>query len=1171
MFYRARKAVRRGTMRTLLSRIQGELQDQKLDHGVFETVALGLLRPSYPTLAPITGGSDDGRDADAADEDGVVRVLATTAGDVERNLKDGLSQLANKGHDHACVIIVTSQPVSATRRRKLSEMAEERGAALVEVHDRSWLALALHDVPDFRRELLDITGDPPALVEGKVVVRRLGLVEAAYVGREDELQKASDASEGDVVVVGRAGSGKTRFAAELDGALFANTDAPMDRIADDIRALAPETVVVDDGGRSPAVLRGLVALREDDASFRIVTTVWPEELDVVTEHLPSAGRIDLPLLERAEGADLLRGLGIANEDLIGLILDQAEGRAGWLALLGTLAIRGDVRDLVEGVELGKQLRRFARRAASHLPVHEDAALDVLGAASLMGQVPDAGARAIADLSGLPHSSVLTTLRCFTDHGLLDYVGSGYRAPAPAIRGAVVAGLLEDPPRLDPTHVLDNTDAAMADVVEVLTYAAHRGADHAKRHLESLAPSALRNADVHRRSGLLAGIVVLSPRLSAEFLDAIEEVVENVVSNHASFRAMHEAWAGALAGAAKIHRDARALDLLLELALAVDGDHNEPLRRVLTEFSSRATRHEGTTIQNRLDVVAAVSRRGNLGTSNTKLPGLVLAGAVAPGGRFTRLDPVEGRSLTLVDYVEGHADLARVTDEVWPAVLAVVENLPVASVIQLLDGLAEWRRAAESDRFDLDDPSEAEFRRHVDRRLRDLREICAGAPALAVEWNQRMRWATTILQPIELALAYRAMLPLHERLRLTDPSNGDIGYEAEARRQTAELEQAATHLRSRGVEDALAQIATWLADHPEAHELRHGTARLIGLLPADGDAAATLAAAMDIPDLHGALGELMRRCLDREPEAWQEWWPRMLDTESSRWEAILVGLDDDHASDELRQSAAAAIGPDDVWRLEHLFTRDATPGGALDLLLSHEAAEVRAAAVVAFSFDPDSHGPVVPAEWVGRWDEAFVVSRPASTQMGEWRWEQLVEEVGRHRPEVLEAHLRHHVADVDKFDPDQDLRMLPIRHLPLARRLAVLDKYRDIEARSSLVKQALLHDADAAVAALGARVVSPDEVVDEVTGEQRGAWFEAVAPALVSAGVNPTRIARMLQFGTWWGDASANELELAEYADELAARDDEALAAVGLAGGRYFRELAESDARREREERVRGRR
>lgn len=1156
-------------MRTLLSRIQGELQDQKLDHGVFETVALGLLRSSYPTLAPITGGSDDGRDADAADEDGVIRVLATTAEDVERNLTDGLSQLAKKGHDHARVIVVTSQPASATRRRKLSEMAEERGAVLVEVHDRSWLALALHDAPDLRRELLNITGDPPALVEGEVVVRRLGLVEAPYVGREEELENAGDASQGDVVVVGRAGSGKTRFAAELDGALFVNTDAAMDRIADDIRALEPETVVVDDAGRSPAVLRGLVALREDGASFRIVTTVWPEELDVVTDHLPSAGRIDLPLLERAEGADLLRGLGIANDDLIGLILDQAEGRAGWLALLGTLAIRGDIRDLIEGVELGKQLRRFARRAAAHLPVHQDAALDVLGAASLMGQVSDAGTREIADLYGLAHSSVLTTLRCFTDHGLLDYVGSGYRAPVPAIRGAVVAGLLEDPPRLHPAHVLEKTAVAMPEVVEVLTYAAHRGTDLAKRNLENLAPTAFRDAEVHRRPGLLAGIVMLSPRLSAEILDLIEEGVEDFVADPASFRSTHEAWASALASAAKTHRDPRALDLLLELALAVDGDHNEPLRRALTEFSSRATKHEGTSIQNRLDLVAAVSRRDDLRGTNSKLPGLALAGAVAPGGSFTAPDPVEGLSITLVDYVEGHADLARVTDEVWPAVLTVVENLPVASVIQLLDGLAEWQRAAESDRFELDNSSKAELRRHLDQRIYDLREICAGAPALAVEWNERMRWATTMLQPIELPMAYRAMLPLHERLRLTDPADGDFDYEAEVRRQTAELEQAATSLRTRGVERALAQIATWLADHPEAHELRHGAARLIGLLPGDGDAAATLAAAMDIPDLHGALGHLMRRCLDHEPEAWQEWWPSMLGTESSRWEAILVGLADDHASHELRQAAVAAIGPDDVWRLDHLFTRDATPAGALDLLLSHEAAEVRAAAVVAFSFDPDSHGPAVPAEWMGRWDEAFVSCRPASARVGEWRWEQLVDGVGRHRPEVLEAHLRHQAADVGKFDPDVDLRMLPIRRLPLARRLVVLDEYRDITARSALVRQALLHDAEAAVAALRADVVSADEVADEITSDQRGAWFEAVAPLLVTAGVDPTRIAWMLQIGTWVGDASTHALELAEYADELATSDDQALAAVGVAGGTYFREMADFEARREREQRVRG--
>lgn len=1156
-------------MRTLRLRIEEALDVQRLDPTIFELAALDLIRPIYPTLAPITGGSDGGRDADIDDEDGVVRVLATTAQDVERNLKDGMAQLVKKEHDHARVIVATSQVVGAARREKLRAIAEEQGATHVTVYDRTWWALALHDAPSWRRELLGITGDPPGLVEGEVIVRRRGLVEAPYIGRKKELEIAGDPFQGDIVVIGRAGSGKTRFAAELDDALFVNTDLAIDRIADDIRALRPVIVVVDDAGRSPAVLRGLVALREDGASFRIVAAVWPEELRVVTECLSSVRQIDLPLLERSEGAELLRGLGITNNDLIGVILDQAQGRAGWLALLGTLVIHGSIRDLVEGVELGKQLRLFAERAAAHLPVDRDSALDVLGAASLMGRVSDAGEREIADLYGLPHSSVMTTLKCFREHGILEYELNEYRAPVPAIRGAAVAGLLEDPPRLHPERVLNNTTASITTALEVLVYAAHRGTVRARHNLEQLAVTAFQHEELHQRPELLAGMAVLSPRLASAFLDVMEERTIDLSVVAAASRTTREAWARALTSVAKEHHDPRALDLLLKLAFAVDGDQNEPLRRALTDFSSAATKFERTSLQHRLDLVAALSRCGDLRATKSSLPGQALAGALSPGGSFTAPDPIEGLTITFIDYIQDATDLARITDEVWPEVLAVVENLPTASVMRLLDGLADWQRAADSDRIGLDDSSKVELRRHRDQRIRDLWEICASSPALAVRWNQWTRSASTTLQPIELPNAYLAMLPLHERLDLATPSPDAGCSEGEAQRQTTELQQAAADLRAAGVETALFQIAAWLADHPEAHELRYGASHLIGLLPDDGDAVVTLAAAVDIDALHGSLGHLMRRCLALMPETWRDWWPRMLEAETGRWEAILVGLDDAHSLHELREAAVAEIGPKDAWRLDDLFTRDPKPGGALDLLLAHSAAEVRAAALVAFSFDEDGFGPALPDEWISRWDEEFVRCRPTSAWVDEWRWEKLVAGVGRHRPQVLEAHLRFHISTVDGLSPDSDLQLLSIRYLPVARRLALLDEYRDIQARNALIRQALLKDSDVALAALRAGVVSALEVADEITNEQRGVWFEAVAGQLVVAGVNPTRIVQMLQIGTWVGDASVHALELAEYADELVTRGDWALAEVGRAGSTLFREVAELEERREREQRVRG--
>ncbi|MGH8901559.1 MAG: hypothetical protein ACRDYA_07720 [Egibacteraceae bacterium] len=149
----------------LLDRIRAALAHRILDPRLFEECACALLTEIYPTLTPVTGGKDFGRDADIPGRDGPpMRVVITTARDVRRNLRDSLSQLRRKGLGVREVIVATSRSLDADARRKLEETAGKAGAHLFVVYDRTRLAHMLCRDAVWRKRLIGVTGEPSALV-----------------------------------------------------------------------------------------------------------------------------------------------------------------------------------------------------------------------------------------------------------------------------------------------------------------------------------------------------------------------------------------------------------------------------------------------------------------------------------------------------------------------------------------------------------------------------------------------------------------------------------------------------------------------------------------------------------------------------------------------------------------------------------------------------------------------------------------------------------------------------------------------------------------------------------------------------------------------------------------------------------------------------------------------
>ena len=148
------------------------------------------------------------------------------------------------------------------------------------------------------------------------------------LGREDEVEALLGAT-GDVLIVGPAGSGKSRLAAEIPGRRFLTLKAEANDVAESLRLNQPTHVVLDDAGLDLPRLDMLLELRQQGHEFAIVATSWAETADDVRARLPSAVRIDISLLERSEMDKTLKATGSATTtSAAGSWISRREGPAG---------------------------------------------------------------------------------------------------------------------------------------------------------------------------------------------------------------------------------------------------------------------------------------------------------------------------------------------------------------------------------------------------------------------------------------------------------------------------------------------------------------------------------------------------------------------------------------------------------------------------------------------------------------------------------------------------------------------------------------------------------------------------------------------------------------------------------------------------------------------------
>ena len=357
---------------------------QPLNPELFEECAADLLRTHYPSLVPVSGGGDSGFDGAIADNEGEpFPLIVTTAQDAIGNLTRNLEQYVPQGGTRKKAVFATSRKLTAQRRKNLFKRAGELGFTLLQIYDQGGIANLLYHSPHWCKELLGLSGRPSVLSHIPKTAR-LPIPNQRLIGRDEELEWLLNA-EGDKLIIGQPGSGKTSILCQLatrNRGLFVVSEEKI-AIANAIREQQPAAIFVDDAGGKLKLIADLVHFRRSTGiEFQIIATCWPGDKDCVVHELDlrDANSCHLHPLIRDQIVEVVNEAGLERpNDLIRHIVDQAVGLPGLATTLASLYLQGDHGAVVRGDILKRDLLRFIK------PEQKEDAKSILASLSVGGK------------------------------------------------------------------------------------------------------------------------------------------------------------------------------------------------------------------------------------------------------------------------------------------------------------------------------------------------------------------------------------------------------------------------------------------------------------------------------------------------------------------------------------------------------------------------------------------------------------------------------------------------------------------------------------------------------------------------------------------------------------------------------------------------------------------
>ena len=646
--------------------ILDRLSTSGLDHDAFERCALDLLRRIYPGLTPVEGGSDLGMDGlDSSDPDAQKILVATTGQNVRRNLLTSLRSHKRQSRSIGArqVVVATTQPATGAVHEDLRADASNEGFQLVNVHGRQAFADLLYGSSRWTRELLGLSGAPPALSAVPVSSRLMS--DLPLIGRDSERQWLANSS-GDLVISGHPAYGKTHLLRQFvdQGWLFM-VDSDRGRLASAVRDSSPEVVVVDDAHADLAGLGSLRQLRTAiDTDFRIAAVTWPGDKDEVADELavPEGSVLDLRLLTRDEILEVVKTIGVTGSvDLQLMIVNQSGGRPGLTATLCDLAQSERFLEILSGQSLLRQIKSIISR--SMIPNGNQ----VLAVTALAGKsgASVADIQAILGLNAAESQNVMSSL--------------GHT-------GVFLTSSLRDKVTVWP---------------EELRFAAVGDSFFSPRTYTNLqlAP-AIQHLDERSTVGSLVGALLMGAQIPSR---TVEQALLRSGSvddfRHYSLAGEREAafvlrskpeWLISIARNSLVENPAETLPLLFDRAI---GDYrpqhshsDHPLRIVKDWVESAQSLGNEQLERRRLLADVAASYGNNGGDSQVVLQALCLA--VSPDFEFNRLDPGSGHTGIIQHGIVSQNCLEGLIG-LWPAVMKSMPKKDLRDYSAIFDLLRAW--------------------------------------------------------------------------------------------------------------------------------------------------------------------------------------------------------------------------------------------------------------------------------------------------------------------------------------------------------------------------------------------------------------------------------------------------------------------------------------------------
>lgn len=702
--------------------IIARLEKRGLDPELFEQCAADLLRAWYPTLVPIPGGADSGMDGALADGKGEpFPLISTTSENVIGNLTRNLKSYLKEGKTRRKVVLATSQHLTPRRINNLYKRASELGFTLVGVCTQEGIANLLYRSPEWCLELLNLTGDPPAL--SVVPLSERPLLTHTLVGREADFLWLWQEG-GDRLLVGQPGSGKTfllrKFALKGGGLFVVSEDRG--KIAVAIRAEQPEVLIVDDAQLFSKLLKDLRQIRETTGKgFSILASCWPSEKGAIKQKLalPESRVHNLQLLTRDEIVEVIKATGIHGPiQLIRELVDQAEGRPGLAVTLAHLCLLGGVQEVALGDALSRDI------LSAFEPIVGQLTGEILAAFSIGG---DSGmpVKIVAEELNLRLIEVRNAVTKLDANGVISDVGrQSLSVRPPALRHSLVRDVF----------FKDATSLPIEGLLTRVPYLPHAA--------RTLIGAEARGASVPQ--GLLRGVLehVHSGDVWAEYAWLGREETSWVLKHHPeklitiARPALHQA-------------PKSTIPLLLEAAIGdrrpLHSTTDQPLR-LIQDWINAGRPGTGQMFERR-DILCRIAKAWLSSGRDVDVGLRAFQFVLSPKFEYRSIDPGVGKKWT-IHFGYPSMDEIHSIQSLWPEIMNVLRTIIVANWEPICRMIESW---AYPGRLNVQLPSEqySIIRSFAGQLLRDTVSLAKNRPGF-------LHWASQIAEH----LAAEAEIPLN---------------------------------------------------------------------------------------------------------------------------------------------------------------------------------------------------------------------------------------------------------------------------------------------------------------------------------------------------------------------------------------------------------------------------